>query len=162
MHMAVRELKTMFDSLRPWSRWSDFTDADWQNYINVARILQQTDPIIVEEALDSFLRTAVSEPFTGYSSESKPFLLMRIVFDLPETAPADERRLYKGWTNWPQADTRGEVSLAWPVSWRSGKPELVASYEGSEGHPYGAVPEYRHLRGTRSFRALNMQQGEKP
>jgi hypothetical protein len=160
--MTARELKTMCDSLRVWSRSFDFTDADWQNYIRIAQIVQQTDPQIVETALDLFVKAAVRESFRGYTSESKPFLLMRVIFDLPEAAPAEERWLYKGWTNWPQPDAQGKVNLAWPISWRSGWPKLLACYEGSEGHPYAAVAEYRHLRAAYPFRALSILQGERP
>lgn len=151
----------MLDRLRPWSCGSDFTNADWENYVQVARIVQRTDPQVVEEALASFVKAAGREPFTGYDSESKPFLLMRVVFDLPETAPAMARVPYKGWINWPPADTQENVSLAWPISWRSGMPALVAPYEGSEGHPYAAAAEYRHLRATYPFRALGEMQPNK-
>ena len=147
--MAVvnsQDLDRLFDSLRAWSQRDSFSAGDWENYIRVAKIVQETDPSIVEAALDRFIRAAVREPFEGQTSESKPFLLMRVVFDLPESAPEQSRLSFKGWTNWPRADAQDNVSLAWPISFRRGKPELVASYEGSEGKPYEAAAEYRYLR----------------
>jgi hypothetical protein len=150
--MTTDELKAMLDSLRPWTRRSDFTEADWQDYIRVGRAVQQADPQVVEEAL--VLTRTDQETSLDYTTQSRPFLLMRVVFDLPESAPPEERAIYKGWTNWPKPDAQGKVSLSWPISWRSGKPELLASYEGSEGKPYGAVPEYRHLRSKYSLRDL--------
>lgn len=152
--MGVPELTTLIQSLRPWSQREGFTDADWKNYVDVAKIVQETDPRTVEAALDQFVRAATQEPFTGSEGESKPFLLMRVVFDLPEAAPERLRRSFKGWTNWPRADAQGAVSLAWPISWRSGKPELVASYQGSEGMPYAALAEYHYLRGHFPYRRL--------
>lgn len=150
----AQNLKTSIDSLPTWSQRGSFTREDWGNYMKIAKIVQEAEPQVVESALDQFVKEAVLEPFTGYESESKPFLLMRVVFNLPEVAPQELRMIFKGWTNWPKADAQGNVSLAWPISWRSGKPELVASYEGSEGKPYSAVAEYRYLRQHFPCRAL--------
>lgn len=152
--MNVEELKSALTSLCAWAKRDSFTSEDWGNYLKVAKIVQETDPQIVETALDQFMREAIKEPFTGYESESKPFLLMRVVFDLPEVAPQQSRLPFKGWTNWPHPDERGNVNLAWPLSWRSGRPELVASYEGSEGKPYAAVDEYRRLRRDFPYRQI--------
>jgi hypothetical protein len=76
------------------------------------------------------------------------------VFDLPESAPEDERRPFKGWVNWPPPDADGTVSLAWPISWADGRPTLVAPYVGSEGRPYTAAAEYRHFLEHYPLRAL--------
>jgi len=160
--MAVvnsQDLERLFESLHAWAQRDSFSAADWEKYISVAKIVQETNPSIVESALDQFVQAAVHEPFTGYTSESKPFLLMRLVFDLPEVAPQEERLLFKGWTNWPRADAQDNVSLAWPISFRRGKPELVASYEGSEGKPYEAAAEYRYLRNHFPYRGLGDPRG---
>jgi hypothetical protein len=154
MAMTPQELSQAFSGLRPWSKRADFTAADWRAYVRVARLAQNTDPQVLDDALDLFIRTAVQEPFTGSTSESKPFLLLRVMFDLPESAPAESRRIYKGWINWPPPDREGRVSLAWPIAWRSGQPELMASYEGSEGQPYRAAAEYRHFRTAYRYRVL--------
>ena len=79
---------------------------------------------------------------------------MRIVFAIPEAAPAEERFSFKGWSNWPEPDERGQVNLAWPVTWQHGRPELVTSYEGSMGQPYPAAREYRFLLDTFPYRSL--------
>ena len=152
--MTGPDLLALLGALRPWTDRLDFTDADWRGYIDAARAVQQADPAVVETVLDTFVEVCSSETITEYTSESKPFLLMRVVFDLPEAAPVRERRSFKGWINWPGPDTRGEVSLAWPITWRDGAPDLSASYEGCEGGPYDAAAEYRFLRATRPLRAL--------
>jgi len=151
----AEDLKILFESLRPWSQPGSFSAGDWKNYIKVAGIVQETDPSTVEAALDRFIRAATREPFDGPTSESKPFLLMRVVFDLPESAPEQSRLSFKGWTNWPRADARGNVSLAWPISFRDGKPALVAPCVGSEGKPYEAAAEYRYLRDHFPYRRLD-------
>jgi hypothetical protein len=153
--MQARELVTQFGTLRVWAERTSFTCDDWDNYLRVAGVVQQTSHAAVEAAMEQFVKDAVCEPFSGYLSESKLFLLMRVVFDLPEVAPQALRRVFRGWTNWPIADGQGKVSLAWPISWQSGRPELVASYEGAEGKPYGAVAEYRYFRQRFPFRSLD-------
>ena len=152
--MNARDLKALIGSLRTWSRPEDFSGDDRQKYITAAKTVQETDPQIVEAALAEFIADATREAFTGYESESKPFLLMRVVFDLPEAAPEHMRLLFKGWTNWPRAAADGSVNLAWPISWQSGRPELIASYSGSEGKPYDAVGEYRYFRSHFPYRPL--------
>jgi hypothetical protein len=150
----AQDLKTTLGSLRPWSQRDAFTRDDWGNYMEAAKAVQKADQQTVETALGEFVREAVQETFTGYESESKPFLLLRMVFDLPEAAPQQSRLIFKGWVNWPKPDAQGNVSLAWPVSWQSGKPDLVASYEGSEGKPYDAAAEYRYFRSHFPYRHL--------
>jgi hypothetical protein len=156
--MTEEELAKMFNSLHPWSHRSGLTARDWDNYEKVARAVQQTDPRVVEGALQSFMESEGDSPVTDYTDESKLFLLMRVLFDLPESAPVEERHQRKGWINWPLPDANGKVSLAWPISWAHGKPELVASYEGSEGPPYPAVADYRYLKSHYPFRTLDPAQ----
>jgi len=150
----VQDLNGLLGSLRAWSQRDSFTEADWKNYMKVAEVAQKIDPQEVEAALDRFVKGATLEPFAGYESESKPFLLMRVMFDLPEVVSQQSRLIFKGWVNWPQPDSQGNVSMAWPLSWRSGRPELVAAYEGSEGKPYSAAAEYRYLRQHFPYRRL--------
>lgn len=152
--MNAQELQELFGSLAPWSQRQDLTKEEWNNYLKVARAVQQSTPEVVESALELFMRGAIQEEFKGYEGESKLFLLMRVVFDLPEAAPESQRRSFKGWINWPEADSEGNVSLAWPISWQSARPALIAPYEGSEGIPYAAVKEYRYLLEHFPYRQL--------
>jgi len=140
------------DSLPPWSHDEPFSDEDWAKYVEAARQVQEADPETITAVLDAFIKRAASEEC--YENESKPFLLMRLVFDLPEAAPERERFSFKGWANWPAPDSRGYVSLAWPLSWRSGRPEVVAAYAGSAGRSYAASEEYRYLRERFPYRDL--------
>lgn len=86
--------------------------------------------------------------------ESRVFLLMRVLFDLPQSAPAASRRIHKGWTNWPAPDKDDQVTMAWPISWHLRKPELVAPRAGSRGMPYDAENEYRSFLKQYLFRDL--------
>lgn len=150
------ELKARIAALPPW-REGDLSQEEWNEYLTVARHLQESDPDTVESVLAEFIELAAKEEFRGYESESKAFLLMRVIFDLPEAAPEAERKSFKGWVNWPAADSRGEVSVAWPLSWKSGRPRLVSAYEGSEGVRYAATSEYRHFRARYPYRDLSSE-----
>lgn len=152
--MTEKQGIVLLDSLPPWADKDDFDEQVWAHYIDVARIVQGIDPDNVESILHTFIRQAIKEEFSGYESESKAFILMRVVFDIPEQAPVTERFSFKGWVNWPQPDANGQVNLAWPVSWDGGQPHLVASYAGSMGVPYAADKEYLFLRERFSYRQL--------
>lgn len=148
------ELINRISELPAWTIQGDFSDGEWERYLDVAKLLQGTDPQIVEEALDRFVSGTSRDAYSGFEPESKAFILMRLVFDLPETAPAEQRRSFKGWINWPEPDSGGSVSLAWPVSWSTGRPRLVAAYEGSMGKPYAASLEFRYLLDRFPYRPL--------
>lgn len=143
-------------ALPPWLRAVDFGDAEWDEYIRTAKLFQQSDPETVAAALDRFAAESrcLDENYPGYEHESKPFLLMRVMFALPQQVPAAQRFSYKGWSNWPEPDGRGEVNPGWPVAWNKGRPYLEASYTGSEGQAYPASAEYRFLRATFPYRKL--------
>jgi len=159
--MDAYKLKSLFDSLSPWSQKEGFTDIDWENYRQVARDVQKSISEVVESALELFMKEAIQEEFKGYESESKLFLLMRIVFVLPELAPEILRRSFKGWVNWPEADSKGNVNLSWPISWQSAEPKLIDRYEGSEGVPYSAIQEYRYLLQNFPYRELGQDNKRK-
>src|SRR5215510_9454509 len=137
--LAKQGLIRRLHSLPAWTIQNDFTNREWEKFVEAAKIVQSNNPDVVEAALDEFIREALQEEFQGYENESKPFILMRVIFEIPETAHAEKRFSYKGWTNWPEPDTNNYVNLSWPVSWKSGSPELLAPYEGSMGRPYAAA-----------------------
>jgi len=111
--MEKEEVIKRLHSLAPWQNQVEFTADEWERYIELAQLVQATDPDTVEAALDEFVRQVSQQPFTEYEGDSKPFILMRVVFELPERASADERRSFKGWVNWPDADANNQVNLSW-------------------------------------------------
>lgn len=150
-------LLAAFRALPPWRYDRGFSAEDWERYAYAARLVQNSEPDRVEDALRRFLDEA--DGFTGAENETRLFLLLRFVFDLPESAPSEQRRTFKGWVNWPAPDAEGNVNLSWPVSWRTGEPTLISRFEGSEGPRYAAVEEYRHLLGHFPFRDLRTSRG---
>ena len=94
-------MRNVLDSLPPWSHDESFSEDDWTKYLEAAKLVQQSDPEVVTAALERFTKEAAGEEFKGYEGESKAFLLIRVVFDLPEAASERERLSFKGWANWP-------------------------------------------------------------
>lgn len=156
MTINSKTLVDYFHSLKPWKSKYDFTKKDWKLFIAVAKLIQSVDSATLEEALQSFMKQAINldENYQGYENESKLFLLLRIVFDIPETSTSTEKFSYKGWTNWPLPTDRTNTNPAWPISWKNGKPKLLDSYEGSMGQPYAAIFEYRFFKEHYKFRKL--------
>lgn len=147
--MSADQLLDAFRSLPPWSA-KDPGPEGWRNYEHAAELVKKADPVDLNHALLAFLDEA--QGLEGTANETRLFLLSRFVFDLPARAPASERRVFKGWTSWPEPDNQGILNLSWPVSFAGGKPALLAPYEGSDGPRYGAVEEYRYLREHYRFR----------
>lgn len=147
----TKHLKSLLDTLPPWSN-RDFTELEWQQFRNAAEVFRDSNPWAVEAALSEFVQQSISKDYQGFDPESKPFILMRILYDLPEEAPAAEFKSFKGWTNWPTPDRHGKVSLSWPVSWSQERPRLVAAYAGSMSLPYAAAAEYRWFLDHYPFR----------
>lgn len=145
-----------FGRLAPWPPGGDLSPEQWNHYIAAAAAVERADPDDVERSLTDFLNQRGG--IEGAAAETSLFLLMRVVFDLPEKAAASERRSFKGWINWPPPAPDGTISLAWPLSWQSGRPTLVAPYEGSEGPRYAAAEEYRYLLDRYAFRTPSAEE----
>ncbi len=149
---AVERLTAAFRRLAPWPHDRDLSGEEWRLYADAARLVQSSRQEDVERALILFLDEAAGAG--GPDHETRLFLLMRVVFDLPDRAPAGDRRIFKGWINWPAPDAGGTISLSWPVTWGGARPSLAARFAGAEGPRYGALEEYRHLLARYSFRTL--------
>lgn len=148
---TIQGLLAAFRELPPW-RGTDLSAEDRRRSARTARHMQNSDPADAERALALFLDEAGG--FTGVENETRLFLLMRFVFDLPDRVPASQRRVFKGWINWPAPDAGGIVNLSWPINWQHGQPTILAPYAGAEGPRYGAIEEYRYLLGHFPFRKI--------
>lgn len=154
---TVQSLLAAFRMLTPWHYDQDFTAEDWMHYIDAGSLVQASESVNVEHALARFLDEA--DGFTEVENETRLFLLMRVVFDLPNCAPVDQRHVFKGWINWPTPDTEGNVNLSWPVDWQDSQPALLAHFEGADGPRYAAVEEYRYLLAHFPLRRLQAAKG---
>ena len=145
-----RELCTRLHELAPWGPTADYSESAWQYTRNVAVVIQQAQPNTVILALEQFERET-----TDYEEMSKVFILMRLLFDLPEDAPVSERFNFAAWDR-GDADLVGPrtVNLAWPLSYHDGAPTLMQGRPNAQGPPYAAASEYRYLIAKYPFRQL--------
>lgn len=148
--ITVPDLLASLRRLPPWRRNAGFSARDISAYEEAARLVQGAAPKEVQEALATFQIQA--DLSAWIDNETRLFLLMRFVFDLPESAPAAERHIFWGWVNWPEPGQGGQVNLSWPFSFASGRPVLLAGFEGAEGACDAAVEEYRDLLARFPFR----------
>jgi hypothetical protein len=133
----------------PWS------SASWDNLLRAAKMIQTCDRQSVMEALTDFQR----QQHGANMVDGKLFVLMRILFQLPEHAPLDKRFAFGGWITHRDpavSDLHGDgtVNLAWPIMWTNGRPRLVSGFQGLQGQPYDAAREFRYLIDQYPMRAL--------
>jgi hypothetical protein len=146
---TVATLLAAFLRLAPWHYEPGLSADDLAAYEAAARLVQSSQPAEVRRALADFQDQA--DP-SGIDNQTRLFLLMRFVFDLPEHAPAADRHIFWGWVNWPEPDATGHVNLAWPLSFAGGRPVLLDRFKGAEGSLDGAVEEYQDLLARFPFR----------
>jgi len=152
----VNRLVNDFKKLEAWPAVGTISEKGWIRYIETGQLIQRTNPEIVKQALNKFIITSQKKSYSD-DNESKAFLLMRVVFDLPTSTPLSELRSFKGWINWDLAkNPDSQVNLSWPVSWESKKPRLLSKCAGSEGKSYAASHEYEHFLGKYKYRDLQI------
>jgi hypothetical protein len=145
------ELARLFQALPKWATNHDLTDDEQQRLLATARTVQQAAPATVRKAIDRFMTdTDEYDPLDREFAETKLFLLMRVVFDLPESVPAADMAYFKGYLR-PESALRNP---SWPISWTEGKPQVVDRCVGSRGGRYLAADEYDFLLTRYRFRKL--------
>lgn len=151
---SVDEIVQIVDSVRPWSSEATYGPADWDRIIKIARIFQNLHEETITNALDRF-SFQIKKNFQGdYLEDSKPFLLLRVMFELPENAPRSERT-GGGWVTFnSDINSDGSVNQNWPISWKNGKPSMVSRYLGYQGIPYNPKLDYLKLNGRFKKRML--------
>lgn len=150
-------LTTLILQLDPWDASGSYTRTSWDKLIAVARIAQECPPDTLELALAR--STHIVDPAAEFQSSGgtydprlRSYLLLRMMFALPESAPSAEHKWYVGLPNLPQDSDW--VNIAWPLQWNNGEPSLVAGWVATFGPPYAVVSEYRAFREKYPMRVL--------
>ena len=150
-NMNEQEIMDAIGAIAPWDTENY---REWDLLIRTAKELQRCDPIVVQKAIKEFIAKSM---WCDDSDQqwSKIFLLLRVMFDLPEAVSPQKACFFGGWMiPWRASEVEGNANLAWPMRWRSGKPELVACFTGYKGPPYQAEEEYRYYLESYPFRVL--------
>ena len=154
---ALRHLLDAFERVNAWPGqavpfpWSDpvhYSETNWNTLVSSAKILQQNDPKIVEQALENFQKTHQS-----VSDDSKLFLILRVAFDLPESVSPGAILRFGGWLD-ASGSGNMETNAAWPISWNTSSPKLVAGFTLFEGSRYDARLEYQYFLKKYAMRNL--------
>jgi hypothetical protein len=149
------ELAELFHTITPWASPLDYGSAEWAYIIGVAKTVQRTDPQVTVDAMDMFMDKVWGAEYND-GGELELFLLMRVVFELPEDAPIEDLRhvRYIG-MSWEEARKGNRANLSWPISWTDGGPRIVSSPGFITGPPYNPSEEFEHLLRRYPFRDLS-------
>jgi len=149
----AQELLTLLQSVAPWRDANAYPTAEVRQLLHVAKVFQSSDPTNVETALTLFATRSRSN--RREYDESKPFLMLRVVFELPDSAPAS-LRFVSGWEGKDGDVNRdGTVNLGWPLRWHWNHPRVTDSYMGFHGFVYDPAAEYKFL--LKNFRPRKLK-----
>jgi len=152
----------------------------WRRLRDAALYLQECDPDSIVSALIDFQQRydgdinpkclgadwPVRKIVLG-EKYSKLIFLTRVMFNLPEHAPATEKVRFFMWSNvgiGPSGDEQvldrnfdGTVNLAWPITWNDGRPRLLSLQTGVNGVGclYRVVDEYQFFKAHYNLRRLS-------
>ncbi|MDB6064327.1 MAG: hypothetical protein JWR26_535 [Pedosphaera sp.] len=155
-------LANMLNHLKPWPAFrgsETYSKEDWLQVELAARRLQKCDKTSVQETLARWKNN--ENPWLRYNTElsSELYLVMRVMFELPEHAPESDFFGFGGWLCLPPGaslyNEDGTMNLCWPVSWKSGEPHLIAGCRGLHGPAYEPAAEYHYLHDHYRFRDLS-------
>lgn len=159
--MTPEELCKEIGSLIPWGLTPDYPEEGWARLVHVGRMIQQLPPATVSTALSEHIESCGRQGLGRLDCETKPFLLLRVVFDIP---PEAELPPFCIWLMWDE-NREGTTSLhsrGPVVVWQNGKPRLLYGCRGSEGRSYAAAGEYEYLRHKFPFRDLSSFAATRP
>ena len=177
--MTKERMERLLGDLDPWPIDSmTYGDKSWARIIAVAKEFQRADSESIEKALYDYQNETIldeglihTDKRVDFGSihfdpieydkrleqDGKLFLLMRVVFELPEHAVPAERSTYFGWvTHGDDFNHDGTVNVGWPVSWTGKTPKLLSGQTELQGigDVYDVLSEYKYFYRHYHFRSL--------
>ena len=152
-------LAGMLLTVDPWTSAStNYSETNWEHLVVIARLIQKSDSESVCRTLRKYQQDQVTHSMDEILNDSKLYLLIRVVFDLPEHDPNERKWSYFG--GWLAARTDynsdGTRNRAWPITWDKGNPRLISGCLGIQGFErYSAVDEFLYFRSKCLFRDLS-------
>jgi hypothetical protein len=151
---TATELAELITSLSPWSSERTYNRKDWNKMIEVAAVFQASESNLVVQAFDQFSNQNTNNFHIDYLEDSKAYLLLQVIFDLPEHAKGYPSR-GGGWLSQRRdVNPDGTINLDWPLSWNGEKPSLISEYLGYEGFNYSPSKDYCFLVAQFKMRRL--------
>jgi len=159
---TFRRLMTRVD---PWpSHSTNYSWDGWLRLVSVAKTIQRVPHPVMERVFYEYQRKGCArgdfqlESPEQLISDGELFLLMRMVFELPEAQIGP-------WVTFGKWDMPGVNfspdavhNIAWPVRWDHGHPRLESGYVGIEGvnARYNARDEYVYFLKRYAMRDLSL------
>jgi hypothetical protein len=163
------KLTSLMSRIEPWPNMpSTYSAAGWSNLISAATYIQSCNSTSVETTLKQYVaefpyrrKFPTNAPISLEKVEkteredSKLFILLRVIFNLPERSETKER-YYPWYTLGTEVNPDGTINVAWPLSWKNGEPNLVSGATGVQGPVgfYDAAREYLRFSSEYPFRDL--------
>jgi hypothetical protein len=154
--LAKYRIKRLLSRIEPWTASTNYSASGWRQLVTTAKAIQRADPKLASEALSQHQRRFAAQAGSLAVEQAKLFLLLQVVFDLPENAPDQQRVPFGDWMRGrSDLNPDGTINLAWPLAWNRGNPVLVAGCEGAAGSNYSVADEYAYLRYHFRYRDLS-------
>lgn len=151
----VAEFVKQLEALKPWGRVDDMTDRDWQQYRQVARRVQSSSAAVLRNVFSQYLIDMENSPAEEDDAGSRALLLLRFVFELPQSVSTTEMVFHGRWRPTPEPNPDGTMNLSWPVAWHEGLPRLISDFQGYEGRLYSPFTEYEYFSSRYPFRSFS-------
>jgi hypothetical protein len=150
---AKYRLKRAINKIEPWTTTTNYTLAGWKQLVAAAKKFQASTPDLANAAVSELLENNANKPELAIV-QAKTFLLLRMVFELPENSPGQPVMTANYFRGYTDMNPDGTFNLAWPISLNAGSPRLVAGCEGSAGDNYSPQKEFNYLRFKFKYRDL--------
>jgi hypothetical protein len=151
----LNTLEHLLEHVEPWRASKDYSKKDWDKLVAAARGIQHLPPEEVERVFNRYIEEHSAAVNADYSEISKPFLALRMAFELPEESRTDPKFNVMLWRSArAEVNSDGSFNAAWPLSFKSGSPRLQTRFAGFLGPTYDIVSEYKAMRAAYPFRKL--------
>ena len=90
---------------------------------------------------------------------SKLYLLLRLIFDVPEEYSRNNAKFFGGWRGWLEERTLAEggtANLLWPLGYQSQRLVLKGTLAGYYGLPYNGLGEYDYFASHFPLRSVDV------
>ena len=149
-------IASIVESIQAWPSASRaYSEESWRQIVSSALVLQKWNHGAVQSALETYQKSYSNDPEAAVTNDGKLYLLMRVMFELPQKATPQEARLWNWVTHRTQYNADGTVNAGWPIRWVQGRPELISGYEGRQGFSaYNAAAEFADFYRNYPYRRL--------